>query len=315
MKLFEKNICYLNQDKLYTHRTQTDSDMDVILSPSYYWHFREKFPNVSMGKAKKIAPQILRSKLPEGNFEYFLFPTDKKNILDVIAFDKIAFTEKLNAFPIDKERIKHLSFAYTELPKHMLLSSKDTVIGQEEGIFFELDKNLFPEHETLESLERQLDSITELNFKLPFSRSNILEQIWDFTNDHAYQLSTIFTLLGISFLIQAIDSYTQTQKLRSLTQSLLENQKYAQHRVQLEYIQKEFEETDKTQSSFRDQFRKIVSHPVNANTYFHGIRYDDEGWVMEIKANNKQVADTLAARINGSYLSVQNQVYAYRVNP
>lgn len=316
MKLFEKNICYLNQDRLYSRLSQTDVDMDVILSPSYYWHFREKFPNISIGKAKKIAPQILRSKLPEGNFDYFLFPTEQKNIFDVIAFDKVAFSEKLKAFPIEKERIKHLSFACTELPKHTLLSTKDTVVGQENGIFFELEKTLFPENETLQKLEEELDSINELNFKLPYSRSNLLEQTWEFAHDHAYQLTAIFILLGMSFLIQSIDTFTKAQELQSRSQSLLETQQYAQHRVQLEYILKEFKETDEIQNSFREQFREIVSYPVNNSTFLHSIRYDDnEGWVVEIQANKKQTADTLAAKINGTYLSVQNRVYAYRINP
>lgn len=314
MKLFQKNIGFLSQSDLYFTEEQKGLKSALILSPYFYWHFQEKLPTNKLTKAKKIAPQVVQSKLPEGKFEYYVFPTETEKLFDVFAFDRKFLEQHLETISYDSSKISHISFSALELPREQLIKAGDSCIASENGIFFELQNSLSYEQGNALPIKEMLKSKTYLNHKIGFNRGSFLEEGFQFAEQNGHQIAAIFVIASFGILAKVLYHYNLQSELQTKIDSLMVSQTYADHPAQLKYISRELAKTDRSQMAIREDINRIFSMSSTNNTYLTKAIYNlDKGWTVHIAASDKQSAEALLKNINVRFVSFQGGIYTFEI--
>jgi len=313
MNLLKREIVFLSKNGMVTPATLSSSTKkDLILSPHYYWRLKEKIPIKSLSKVKKIAPQIASSKLPEGSFEYLVIPSKDVGFYEIYAFDKELIEKKLLELGIDKESIRGVSFCDIEFEGFGALRSETTILGYEDGGYFELDISLFEGEELYKEISGVLSEVSELKERIAFGKSTGVESMIDFALENSYKVATILVLLSIPLLAMFFRSYTDYSALETKHQELIAAKGEGKHSIQLDYIKKELENTDKTQGMLRGDLNKIFGLKGDNTKFIQAIDYDPKsGVVISIKAKDKATAEAFISSLPYTFATQNKDIFIF----
>ena len=242
---------------LYTKHfdEEINENVNVILSPQYYWIKKVDIPVKSLSEAKKIAPSILKLK-PE---EFFFSAIKFNNQIFVIAIKKDL---KLK---IDKKYIKSIKIAQCEFNDYECINLPNNYSLQKiKDMFF-----CFPNHkDECICVDNLLEKISlspyEFNYfnSLNISKSNLV------------LIFSAFVLFIISFIAKGIVYKTQLNKINNkyteLTKFNLPLNGY-----QLDSLIFSLENKVKYNQKIRNVLKAVQKIPLRENEYIQKISLDN----------------------------------------
>lgn len=288
--------------------------INLILSPVFYYHFKEAVPVKSIQKARKLAEGLLESKLPEGDYRYYLFQTKEKMVYDIIAFDIKKFESTLKEAGIKKERIKNLSFAAMEFDAgDKLIELDGSVLGSNEGIFFEAPLSLIDENQPKEKIDKILLTKERLNFKIAYGQRNFKEKLAEDIENNLNYISAAVAVFAAIFLMLGISAFMRLDHLEEEKAKLLGNMA-SKNSIQLKYLKDEYEELNAAQQKIRDAFGMIMAIKGNQGVYLNNINFKDAtGWEVSVIAPNQKAAEDLLASLKPKFMDKSNNIYRFRL--
>lgn len=289
--------------------------INLILSPAFYYYFKEPMPVTSASKAKKLAPGVLEGRIPEGDYTFYVFPTSEKMVFEIIAFDRGLFESALKDSKIPKDRIKNLSFASLEFKEEFLISYEDRIIGSKEGYFFDIEASLLPLKESgTKSFEELFKNRDRLNFRISYGKRNALERAYEFIESNYLLISASFILLALSFIFLSISTFGAISDIDA-KKSELSSSLANMSEVQLKYLKGEYEELHKSQKRIRDRFDKILSLEGSAKAYLSSLSFSaNEGWRLSVRAKDRTLSEKFVAPVGGQFIDKKKDIYIYKVS-
>lgn len=307
---------YINKNSYFLANSSVYG-INLILSPVFYYHFKEAMPVKSIAKAKKIAEGLLESKLPENNYKYYVFPTKEKMVYDIIAFDLQKFELVLKEANIRKERIKYLSFATLEFElEESAIELDDSILGAKEGIFFETLTTLINEDAKKEKIATVLLKKERLNFKIAYGQRNLQEKVLENIDNNLNYISAVVAVFAAVFLMLGVSSMLKLNDLDEEKKRLLGDMA-SKNSIQLKYLREEYEELNIAQQKIRDAFDEILTLKGSQGIYVHGIDFKDtKGWEVSVVAPNQKVAQDMLTAFKPEFLNQEkeNSIFRFRLS-
>jgi uncharacterized membrane protein len=307
----KKEICYLNNNYIYYANDNKKNKLDIILSPYFYWYFKQKLPVSNKKRAKSIAREFFANRLENKEYEYIINPLKEKNTFEVFAVDMSRVYEVLKGKNIDKSMISSISFASYELVDTQI-ECDDTHLIVKDGEAFEISKsqNIIAD---AKPIKEAIKSIDKLNFKHQISKGGALENVVDFVDNNYIHLIFISIFVSISFGINIYLKYNEQKLYESKQATQMEKQKYADHAIQLEYVKKNYEKIDKDAKMFRKKFASILSLNSSASVYMTKIFYEDKIFDIDVQAPAKPQADAFVAPLKANFISANQNKFSYEI--
>lgn len=254
-----KNILYTK------HFNQAiNEDINVILSPQFYWIKKIDIPMKSLKNAKEIAHSFFDL---EG--EYFFNAIKIDNDYFAIAIDK-----NLN-LNIDDKYIKSIHVAQTE--------------------FFEYDCIKIDN-------EHYLQKIDNIIFCFPYGKEKCIElkeiinkplskYNFNFKNKILLETSHIFffiisLILSILFIINGFEYKNISSKLNTQKNTLLSKYNLPNTSFEIDSILLNLENIDKSQSKIRKDIEFFSNIPLNKNDKVILLEKQKSGYVIHIQTNH-----------------------------
>jgi hypothetical protein len=280
----KRSILFLDRD---FDEKVTTSDIDIILSPSFYWCRIEKLPFASATKAKDIAPAIFDSFLPDGDFQYMAI---KKNAISreeaeflLFAFEPNKILEKFENIGIKKYH--KVYFAQTEFEHidKLMIDNYISLVNQN-GIVTQVPSKYLT---TTKSIK---------NYHILLSKHNI-----DLTVDDGKLIDnrtfyTIFIGLSIFIILYLID-YTNTKKrldnLITKQDEIYRMYNLPTSAVQIESVLKQLKTDEITQLKLRDGLLFLSTIPFESGEYFTKIDIAKGLFKIDMRLNNQTRVDTI----------------------
>jgi len=288
--------------------------VNLLLSPVFYFQFREAMPVSSLVKARKLAPAILEGKIPQGEYTYYVFPTKEKMVFEIIAFDRGRFEEVLRNSNLQKDRVKNISFASIEIEEEFISKNAGRVIGRENGYFFDIDATHFGKE--IDAGDRLLEIISQKNglkFKISYGSRNTAEKLYETLESSAYYISAalFIVVLSVGFLLSA--SLLKSEHLEVKKGELLGDMAN-KNSVQLKYLKEEYEETHKSQMKIREDLAKILALQGSEKLYLKSIAFKGKNvWELIFQAPSKESVDVFLKGFTFKFSEQTKDGFLYRV--
>ena len=257
---------------LYTKHfdEEINENVNVILSPQYYWIKKVDIPVKSLSEAKKIAPSILKLKPKEFFFSSIKF----NNQIFVIAIKKDL---KLK---IDKKYIKSIKIAQCEFNDYECINLPNNYSLQKiNGMFF-----CFPNHkDECICIDNLLEKISLSSYEFNYFNS------LNISKSNLFLIFSAFILLIISFITKGIIYKTQLNKINDkyteLTKFNLPLNSY-----QLDSLIFSLETKVKYNQKIRDILKAVQKISLKENEYIEKINLDNNK--IEVSIFSKRNFDT-----------------------
>jgi len=235
---------------------EINENVNVILSPQYYWIKKVEIPVKSLSEAKKIAPSILKLKPNEFFFSAIKF----NNQIFVIAIKK---NLKLK---IDKKYIKSIKIAQFEFYDYECINLPNNYSLQKiDDIFF-----CFPKHKdgcicVDDLLEKISLSPYEFNYlnSLNISKSNLI------------LIFSAFILLIISFITKGIVYKIELNRINNKYTELLKFN-LPLNNYQLNSLIFSLENKIKYNKKIKSILKIVQKIPLKENEYIQKIIFNDD---------------------------------------
>ena len=310
MEKLRKEICFLAKDNIYCNNK--DGYKEIILSPYYYWYFEKVLPTSNIKRAKKILPQMLMSSLPQSTFEYIIVAKkDDKNKFDIYVLDIVKIKEKLNSFNISFDNVSAVALSHIEFKNSEILLDNGKLICENNSCF-EIDslKNI---ETTLEkkSIGNAKKDIKKLSYKYSFGNGTFIQKAVDIIDNSFISLVFILSLFLTGLTINYYGNSNIISKYEVKHKNLLDNQKFAEHQVQLNYIMDNLLDVDSVQKNFRNKLKIIINLKSTTAQYIHSIEYDENYWYLKVSAKSQDDATKFVKKLNLSFIKKENSLFIY----
>ena len=278
---------------LYTKffNDKIEEDVNIILSPQFYWIKKIDIPLKSLKEAKKIAQNYFDLK---GDY-YF----------DAIKLDDIFFAiaiDKNLDIKIDKKYIKSIKLAQVEFYKYDAINLENNYqLKKIEDILF-----CFPNHtENTPFIDDVLKDI-----KLSKQNINFLNNIeLDKTSLILLSLSFIFITFTLTLLIF---SYKQEIKNLELKKENLKKYNLPLTNIQLNSILSQLKEIEFNNILLKKDLKFISKTPLHKNEKFILLETIKDGYRIKIKTN-KNFNNYFKQRFNIKKFNLKNSIYEVEV--
>lgn len=307
------SYAYANSRSYYLADENSES-YNLILSPNYYYFFKELMPVQSLQKAKKLAPNILQDKIPYGKYEYYLFKTNEKNVFDIVIFDVEKFEERISYVGLPKEKIKSISFASLEFREDFAFKEKDRVIIKDGDTFLDLPKESFGSNGLAlqKGLKNLLEQKRDSFFKIAYGKRDRKELVFDMLEDNfkavasfVFFVALLFSLSGVSYLQGAAMFATKYENLGSLAKKSA---------LELEYMKKDLDSAYKKQLELKESFDKISEIEGKSEANIKELTILDDGsWSVAFDADSKQSVEKLLSNFNKEFKESKGGLFVYEL--
>lgn len=176
-KLFSKKksnskiLVFIDKDNSVALQT----NVEVILSPTFYWVKKEQLPVKKATQAKKLLPAIFDGSLPEGEYKYIAENAEESGWFYIYAYDELKIADELESLNVDLSKIKKIHFAQSyikECEKAVDLNNGYALVN-DNGILCRLPKSLvnesIPLENFLKSAKKHKAPSIFISKRLPFS--------------------------------------------------------------------------------------------------------------------------------------------------
>ncbi|MFP4486056.1 MAG: hypothetical protein ACLFOC_03780 [Campylobacterales bacterium] len=303
---------YVNSSSYVVTDNYSDS-YHVILSPNFYYYFKEMIPVLSTQKAKKLAPSVLQGRVPAGIQDYFVFKTAEKNVYDIIVFDQDSFESKLESSGFPKEKIKSISFASVELDKDFRFYEDGRLIVKEGDFFFDLPSSVSEESQSIQNgLKGVLEQKKESKFKLIYGARDFKELIVDNLEEN-YKVAVSFVLfVSILFVLEGVAYIDGAMKFQDRYEKLGDLAKKSS--LELEYMKRDLDSEYEKQLEIKRGFDRISEIKGIEKANVKELRLNSEGlWEVVFEADNKDSVDKLLSNIKSEFKQSREGSFVYEL--
>ena len=91
-----------------------EEQLDLILSPAFYWCKKERVGLKGVREAGKIAQSVFDGTIPEGEYRYFVQKTGEAGVFLFFAYDEESIVQRLEQLNIPLPRVRSVRFAQSE---------------------------------------------------------------------------------------------------------------------------------------------------------------------------------------------------------
>jgi hypothetical protein len=306
------SFAYANSQSYYFGDDRCES-CHLILSPNYYYYFREIIPVSSLQKAKKLAPNIVQSRVPDGNYEYYLFKTGEKNVFDIIVFDADSFEEKISNTGIPKEKIKSISFASIEFTEDFAFKEADRVIIKEGNTFLDLPRYSFGESASLKNgINNLLEQKKETLFKISYGKRDTKELLLDMLEDNFKVVASFVVFIGLVVALSGVSYMQGVLVFKDKYEDLGALAKKSS--LELEYMKKDLDSAYKKQLELKNSFDRLSEIEGKSDANIKELKITDGGsWSVAFEADSKDSVEKLLASFKKEFKEDRDGVYIYEL--
>jgi hypothetical protein len=285
--------------------------VNIVLSPAYYWYKRSDIAFKSLFSARKFAPSIFFSWVPEGKYRYYVFKETEG--YGFIACDPDAVKSSLIAQGFDLDMIGRIYFAQCAIDAELspVRAGVSSILAIVNGAWVALPSS------TAENANEFFAPInTRKQPSLRISRS-LYEpggDIKDIKQRSFIYAAALLILLFSALLIDIFHIKAQNSRLQAAQEEILENAKLPSTLLQLESIEKRLNATASGQYAIREKLSKLLGSIQNACV--ESIEIKDGRIEAVVRPNfpdnSEALAGQLKTALNGSRIEVLNQMAVVR---
>ncbi len=211
-----------------------EEQLDLILSPAFYWCKKERVGVKSAHSARKIAQSVFDGNIPEGDYRYFVRKTDEAGVFLFFAYDEDRIVERLEALHIPLPRVRSVRFAQSEFSDENtpLAISGKTALLVTDGIVSVMPRGFLNDVQPMDLAQRRLSRHTvairtynSLGFKASriYTASAVLLLFATLfgIEKHYYQRALEIETMRASTMLQEASLPTTSFQLESIRKNLL----------------------------------------------------------------------------------------------
>ena len=279
-------------------------NINILLSPEFYWIQRVKLPVKFTFQAKKFSNSVFEGLLPEGNYEYLIIKESDEFLF--LAYD----LEKLKEFLISKDiKIESVSKIYfTDLEKEFFKKPVDLgekVLIDIEGEATILNKKFIADT-TLYPLNRNYT---------PKSTYATIHTISFISKKQIFILSGITILATFLNFIEALRYNIELNKMNKSYQKFIEESKLPTSSYQLESIHNKYKNIDKKQKKIREVTTKIIKTITKYDGIIEEFDLKDGKVTILVSAKNNSIYNSIKAELGKiGRKQIMNNILHIKVN-
>lgn len=279
-------------------------NINILLSPEFYWIQRVKLPVKFTFQAKKFSNSVFEGLLPEGNYEYLIIKESDEFLF--LSYD----LEKLKEFLISKDiKIESVSKIYfTDLEKEFFKKPVDLgekVLIDIEGEATILNKKFIADT-TLYPLNRNYT---------PKSTYATIHTISFISKKQIFILSGITILATFLNFIEALRYNIELNKMNKSYQKFIEESKLPTSSYQLESIHNKYKNIDKKQKKIREVTTKIIKTITKYDGIIEEFDLKDGKVTILVSAKNNSIYNSIKAELGKiGRKQIMNNILHIKVN-
>lgn len=243
----------------------TEEDVNIILSPSFYWVKKIVLPLKHERDVKKLLPSIFEEILPNGIYSYAVYKEEDSFL--VFAYEDRKILEFLAKRGINTAQIANICFAqifFSEADLPLRINKERTLVMQD-GILlmvpsswhksakeFYIDDRAFPD-----------ETIVLEKFNHIADRKNI------------YQIVAILTFIALLFGVELFMAQQSREELFAAKEELFSKHDLKPTMMQNESMAKEYNALYDEQMKFRSAIAAITTLQLAQNEKIESINYKD----------------------------------------
>ncbi|MGM0519365.1 MAG: hypothetical protein ACQERD_06960 [Campylobacterota bacterium] len=275
-------------DKDYTHK-QTNSKVDIILSPQFYWVRKFNLPAKNRNEALKLLPAMFEEYIPQGSYDYFCVKLQENSFL-CFAYENEKILNFLKKANFNISKINKVRFAQTEFlsfeDSSLHFNNKNYIYNNGIMLMVPFETRYENSHDINKILQDIKLSKNSVNFKF---YNSVLDK------------KTIITLCIMIFIIALVNFYKNYQLqeeaklLEANKQELKKKYDLPQTSFQLEAILKDLKTTNTNQTNLKETLSQLLKY-YKVST--------------KVKLDNLTVnSNTIQARFEGDNLNRVKKYY------
>ncbi len=249
-----KGVRTLFIDKRTTYSGSEQEQLNIILSPSYYWFKREKLPVKYIAQAQTLAPSQFDGVISEGNYKYMAIK--KEDLFWLFAYDEALIAQKLKNLNIKPSQIKGFYFAQNECETLTVPIQVDerSVLVTSDGVTGLMPSAYVNETADIKSWLEML-TLSKHKVNLNLFQNSVLDEKWIYR----------FSIMNIIFIVLYLTSYLvlKNDLKKELTQqySLTQKFKLPETSFQLNSLKRSLTSKEDRQLELRRSIKKLFSIP------------------------------------------------------
>ncbi|MGE4419524.1 MAG: hypothetical protein AB7D38_06795 [Sulfurimonas sp.] len=243
----------------------TEQNVNIILSPSFYWVKKIFLPLKRARDVKKLLPSIFEEILPEGNYSYAVYK--KEEYFLAFAYEDREILEFLAKRGISVAHVANICFAQTffseaDLP---LRISKERTLVMQDGIVV-----MVPSSWQISAKEFSLD---DRNFPKQTITLEKFNHIVDKKN--IYQIGSLLIFITFLLGIELFMVQQNRDEILSAKESIFSKYNLKPTMMQNESMAKKYSALHEQQMKFRTKIGTIINLQLKPNEKIDSISYKD----------------------------------------
>ena len=277
-------IVFLGKQTSYSGSEQ--EQLNIILSPSYYWFKREVLPVKYASQAQSLAASRFDGVIPEGDYKYMVIK--KEELFWLFAYNEALIAQKLKSLNIKPSQIKEFYFAQNECEEISTPLQIDdaTVLINNDGA-----TGLMPLSYVNESVDIKswMDNLTLSKHKVSLNlfQNSVLDEKWIYR----------FSVISIVFIVLYLASYLVLKQdlKRELTQQQVLTQKYKlpETSFQLKSLKRSLISKQNRQIELRHNIKELFSIHLEKGEYVKKLTMKNKSAEYEIILNTPKNAEKI----------------------
>lgn len=295
MNLVIKNIFAKKYPTVFIDRQSQpaligDGEINIILSPSFYWFKSEDLPVKSAFSAKKLLPSIFESVLPDGQYGYHA--VKKEGRFDLFAFDDSDIVKTLEDIGFKTSQIKGIYFAQNEIPPSQTpykISQNSAMIYANNG-WLCVPLSCVNDAEPIENILPSIEPKEEIavNFFKDFA----------IPEGSLYKLIAAFVFLIAVFGAQNFILNQELKKELLTKYKIMDDYALPKTAIELESLKGELLDFEQTQIKLRSAIKKTISLPLIEGEKFVELTAKKNSIIFSISLKEAKRAEDLKDAIS-----------------
>lgn len=260
--------------------------VDVVLSPELYWFRIEDIPVKSASKAKKLAPSLFDSVVPDGIYEYAVVLHEET--FWMFAFEPERIRNALEAANIRPSQVRAIYFAQTEC---FDADAALNVDGDRALVSYEGTVGMVPSRYTdVESSVEEFCALTARSshkIGINLYHSNLIDD---------RQLNRLIVLMIILLTLFLADYMLQRKKFAEqlgIAQSIQSEYKLPKTSLQTKSILRTLERREANQIALRKRFKALLDLPLQRGESVNVLQFEQKKLKVQIVIKNDRRAEVL----------------------
>jgi len=290
--------------KLLVHRDMdsisTNNNIDIILTPQFYFFLQEELGIKFVYQAKQIAPSLFDDYLDEQkDYQYFVYKCDEYWCF--FAYDIEEITSFLESKGLKRHQIGKIFFAQ-ELAPYMekaISLGNSRAIQSIDGIATILPKRLFDNEYNYKTLD-----IKDMSLKHGISLSSSYSSLVPLKQ--TVTITILLAILGGVSIFEGTQIKNSIQPDKEKLEALLDKNPRLQSKLVRESILTQYEPIDKIERKKRDIIDNI-SKLLSSTSQLKELVVDDKKVVASIETNSDKISNQVVAKAHNKKLTVKKQ--------